>query len=120
LVVHGVSAFADESWRSVDANRTQYLRSGTTVLVLPEMCAGKLEALAPNLASWIGGSVLGLRDEPAPLDPEAVESRLSELRAWSGLDDAEVLRQAEHGTLPLDPLYSEWMVLLRRGDLLVS
>jgi hypothetical protein len=57
-------------------------------------------------------------DPPTILDPESIEQRLVALRM--ALGDAEVIRLAEQGTLPLDPQYAEWLALLRRGDLLIK
>jgi len=34
------------------------------------------------------------------------------------MSDAEVLLRAEAGTLEADPVFSEWLVLLGKGDLL--
>jgi hypothetical protein len=42
------------------------------------------------------------------------------LRRWSGLEDLEVIRRAEAGTLSPDPEYAEWLTLLGRGDLLAK
>lgn len=119
LVITGVDSFSEEDWRQVDANRSQYQRDGVTVLVLDEGAVGRIERMAPNLASWIGGNIWSLRN-PLPLDGAAAERRLDELRAWSGIGDAEVIRLAERGALPRDPPYAEWVVLLGRGDLLGS
>ena len=47
-----------------------------------------------------------------------VLERLESLRQWSGMTDEEVITRAEQGTLPGDPPYAEWLVLLGRGDLL--
>lgn len=44
--------------------------------------------------------------------------RLEALRGWAARSDADVVRAAEQGTLPRDPEYAEWLVLLGRGDLL--
>jgi len=43
--------------------------------------------------------------------------RLKALRRWSKLTDEEVVRRAEAGSLPDDPEYTEWLVLLDRADL---
>ncbi len=117
LIVTGVDSFSEEDWRQIDANRSQYHRDGAIVLPLDEVAVGRIERMAPNLASWIGGNIWHLRS-PIPLDSASAEQRLAELRAWSGRDDAEVIRLAEGGALPPDPPYAEWVVLLGRGDLL--
>ena len=116
-IVIGASAFTDADWRRVDVNRTRLERRGTTVLVLDAASIEHLENKAPNLASWIGGNIWRL-ERAKPLDAAALEQRLVALRGWSGLEDSEIIRRAEAGTLPSDPEYAEWLTLLGRGELL--
>jgi len=116
-IVTGVNGFGDADWHRVDLNRTRLQRNGTTVLVLDPAAIEQLENRAPNLASWIGGSIWRL-EKPRPLDDVLVEQRLVALRQWSGLEDLEVVRRAEAGDLPPDPAYAEWLTLLGRGELL--
>jgi hypothetical protein len=118
LIIPGADFFSDDDWRWLDLGRSRFQRNGTTVMVMREEALGKLEGQAPNFASWIGGNVWRLRS-PKPLDAEGVEERLLALRSWSGLTDAQVIRKAEERTLPPDPPFAEWLVLLGRGDLLV-
>lgn len=117
LLIAGGDGFSDEDWRRLDLGRSRLARNGTTVLILGERAFGRLEGMAPNLASWIGGAAWRL-SEPTPLDSVSVSQRLVALRAWSGMNDAEVVEQAEDGVLPNDPSYAEWLALLGRGDLL--
>jgi hypothetical protein len=72
---------------------------------------------APNLASWLGGLVFS-RQDPGERLAALRQQRLASLRAWSSKTDEDVIRDAEAGTLPRDPEYAEWLVLLGRGDLL--
>jgi hypothetical protein len=116
-IITGVNGFVDSDWHRVDLNRTRLQRAGTTVLVLDPPAIEHLENTAPNLASWIGGSIWRL-EKARPLDGADTEQRLVALRQWSGLEDLEVVRRAEAGTLPPDPAYAEWLTLLGRGELL--
>jgi hypothetical protein len=116
-IITGVNGFGDADWQRVDLNRTRLQRNGTTVLVLDPAAIEQLENRAPNFASWIGGNIFRL-EKPRPLDDALVEQRLVALRQWSGLEDLEVVRRSEAGTLPPDPAYAEWLTLLGRGDLL--
>jgi hypothetical protein len=120
MIVVGAATLTVDSWRSIDANRTRLTRDDITVLVLDEVSAGRLENVAPNLASWVGGRVWRLANDPPipPLTPGEIDERLAALRAWAGRGDAEVVRLAEIGKLPRDPEYAEWLMLLGRGDLL--
>jgi hypothetical protein len=121
LIVAGAAVFSVDDWQSLDANRSRLMRDDTTVLILDEAGAGRLENVAPNLASWVGGRVWRLADDAAApvLSPNEIDQRLAALRAWAGRGDAEVIQLAETGQLPRDPEYAEWLTLLGRGELLV-
>jgi hypothetical protein len=119
LIVTTSAAFGPTEWANVDINRSRYQRDGATVLVLETAAAEQLENTAPNLASWIGGSIwrlVGAR----PLDDAEMEQRLVVLRQRAGMSDADVIRLSESGRLPTDPEFAEWLTLLGRGDLLVG
>ena len=122
MIVIGAVVFSADNWRSLDANRTRLMRNDITVLILDEASAARLENVAPNLASWVGGRVWQLADDAAApvLSPSEIDQRLAALRAWAGRGDAEVIQLARAGQLPRDPEYAEWLTLLGRGDLLVS
>jgi hypothetical protein len=49
---------------------------------------------------------------------QSTARRLAALRAWASKTDGEVVAAARDGTLPLDPEYAEWLVLLGHGELL--
>jgi hypothetical protein len=113
----GIEVFGAESWSRVDRDRTRFLSRGIVTLVLPHPAFELIQLHAPNLTSWIGGAVFELT-RCSPMSPEAKEARLQELRTYAGMGDEEFLRRAAEGTLEPDPLHSEWLVLLGRGDLL--
>jgi hypothetical protein len=79
----------------------------------------RLQAYAPNLSSWLGGRVWRWSDEIPDAPAVDVEQRLSTLRRHFGKTDEEVLAAARDRTLPLDPEYAEWLILLGQGNLLV-
>lgn len=114
VVAAGLNAFDAPAWSMLDGSRSRLMREGVTALVLSPASFGSLQAHAPNLASWIGGAVFELAAPPS----HGPEQRLEELRAWAKMSDAEVIAQAEQGTLRPDPYFAEWLVLLGRGDLL--
>jgi hypothetical protein len=118
LIVRISPAFTSTEWANVDVNRSRFQRDGATVLVLEEHAAEQLENTAPNLASWIGGSIWRLVGARA-LSAQETEDRLVVLRQRAGLSDEEVIHRSEAGQLPSDPEFAEWLVLLGRGDLLV-
>jgi hypothetical protein len=119
LIVTISPAFTPTEWAHMDVNRSRFQRDGATVLVLEEDAAEQLENTAPNLASWIGGSIWRLVGARA-LSAAETEQRLVVLRQRAGLSDDEVVRRSESGRLPNDPEFAEWLVLLGRGDLLVG
>jgi len=122
----GFDRFDGADWSQLDRARSRLERrslqgsevdSSIVVLILSAEAFAALQASAPNIASWIGGSVFALeRDEK--LSATAREARLEELRRWGIMTDEEVVRHATAGTLPTDPYFAEWLVLLDRGDLL--
>jgi hypothetical protein len=119
LIVAISQAFAPTEWASIDVNRSRFQRDGATVLVLEQGAAEQLENTAPNLASWIGGSIWRLVG-PQALSAAEREQRLVVLRQRTGFSDDEVVRRSVLGRLPNDPEFAEWLVLLGRGDLLVG
>ena len=117
VLLIGAEAFTETDWRLLDRRRSEFAREGVTVVLTSPGSFAVLMRVAPNLASWLGGSVFTYEDIDA-LAVEQREPRLASLRSWSGKTDEEVLRAAEEGRLPRDPEYAEWLVLLGRGDLL--
>lgn len=110
-------SFQEEDWRLLDRRRSDLARDGVIVFLTD---ASSFEALmrdAPNLASWLGGNAFSREEEEAS-DDGWRSQRLDALRDWSHMADDEVIAAAVAGTLPRDPEYAEWLVLLGRGDLL--
>lgn len=117
-----VSAYHADEWRLLDRWRSSLQRKGVTIMVTTAASFDALMRHAPNLMSWLGGEVFAFPGK-AVLERQHAslrEDRLAALRAWSRLTDAEVLKQASVQTLPRDPEYAEWLVLLGRGDLLYA
>jgi hypothetical protein len=73
---------------------------------------------APNLASWLGGQVFMFPSHGETGVAAHREQRLAALRAWASRSDQEIVEAAHSGTLPPDPEYAEWLVLLGHGELL--
>ncbi|WP_434299701.1 hypothetical protein [Corallococcus exiguus] len=118
LVLSGFDSFKLDDWMFVDGERSLLQRQGSTLIVLGEEALGGLFDHAPNFASWLGGAAWRLEKRLPMLSSEEREERLWALRRWAGKTDREVIEEAERGLLPSDPPYSEWLVLLGRGDLL--
>ncbi|WP_437475641.1 hypothetical protein WME75_23765 [Sorangium sp. So ce1014] len=101
--------------RALDYERARLSGRPRGVIITSEAGLRLLAAEAPSLWSWVGPRVWHIDPLAGQLD---VEARLSSLRQGRGLTDAEVLQRAEAGTLTLDPVFAEWLVLLGRGELL--
>jgi hypothetical protein len=118
LLLWTFEAWTCEDWRRLDAYRSSLSKSRGGMLVLSSTSAEMILNCAPNFCSWVGSRFYALaKDSNFLTDPER-EIRLSTLREWSGLSDAEVIASAESHQLPLTPEYGEWLVLLGRGDLI--
>lgn len=105
----------DVAIQPLEYERTRLLGGPSGVILTSEAGLQMLAAAAPNFWSWIGPRVWELEPRAGRLDPAA---RLASLREGTGLSDVDVIARAEAGTLALDPVFSEWLVLLGRGDLL--
>jgi hypothetical protein len=88
------------------------------VFVVTEVGFESLMRHAPNLASWLAGEVFAMVQEGDEDATELAAQRLAALRVWSGCSDEEIVAKATTGSLPPDPEYAEWLVLLGHADLL--
>ena len=52
------------------------------------------------------------------LTADEIEQRLQNLRDHNNLTNQQVIEMAKEGTLPSEPYFAEWLVLLDRGDLI--
>jgi hypothetical protein len=117
-VLIDASRYNGQDWRFLDRRRSALARRGATVFLTTPESFDELMRVAPNLASWLGALAFAWDDTAGELTADQKIRRLRALRAWSGKSDAEVLRSAAEGTLPRDPEFAEWLVLMGRGDLL--
>ena len=117
VVVMGLESWSDEQLQSVDIRRSSLSRQGVVILWLTADGIRRLFHNAPNLRSWIGGSQFRAAPDPSQMTAAERQKRLSELAEHFGLTDDQVVKKAEEETLPSDPEFAEWLVLLGRGDL---
>lgn len=120
LLVADASAFSRSDWETLDRRRSELQRHEPLVFVTTPTSFDELARHAPHLASWLGSDVYARPSdvERAQTAKQDAEARLAALRSLTGKSDVDVLQLAEKGTLPRDPEYAEWLVLLGRGDLL--
>ena len=117
IVLVDARSLGADDWGLLDRRRSAIAHRGVVVFATTAASFEGLMRRAPNLASWLGGEVF------MPEDDEAVQAehrarRLTALRAWASKTDDEVVAAARSGTLPPDPEYAEWLVLLGHGELL--
>jgi hypothetical protein len=118
IVVSGVHLWDSSEWAHLDQLRSRFLRTERTVLVIDEQTLRHIMQLAPNFSSWLGANVVRHQSHSPVLTTEERESRLAALRNRFGISDTDVVFQAESGTMPSDPEFVEWLVLLGRGELI--
>jgi hypothetical protein len=117
IVLLDVTALASDDWSTVDRRRSDLAHRGVVVFVVTDVGFEALMRHAPNFASWLAGEVFAVVHE----DEDATElgaQRLAELRVWGRCSDDEIVAKAAAGSLPPDPEYAEWLILLGRADLL--
>jgi hypothetical protein len=118
LIVWEFDQWNNNNWYQLDCHRSKLMRKRGVVLVLSPESAKTMFSYAPNLVSWLGSRVYSFLKDAELLSIEEREQRLEALREWSGLTDTQVIELAEVRTLPSEPEYAEWLVLLKRGDLI--
>jgi hypothetical protein len=117
VVVVDASRFSAHEWAEIDRRRSAIAHRGVLLFVTTPQSFDDLMRHAPNLASWLGGEVFAYPNNDAAVAAHR-ERRLAALRAWASKTDDEIIEAARSGTLPRDPEYAEWLVLLGHGDLL--
>ncbi len=106
-----------EKWRSLDIMRSALERKGPVVLWLAPDDIANLADFAPNIRSFIGGSIFLAGPDGGIMTETERQQRLKDLSEHFGLTGEEVVRKAEARELPHEPEFVEWLVLLNRGDL---
>jgi hypothetical protein len=118
LLLWTFEAWNCEAWYHLDACRSSLSKLRGGMLVLSSTSAELMLNCAPNFSSWVGSRVYALDKNVEFLTDQERETRLSALREWSGRSDTDVIESAESHELPPMPEYSEWLILLGRGDLI--
>jgi hypothetical protein len=106
-----------DKWRSLDIMRSALERNGPVILWLSPGDVANLTEHAPNIHSFIGGSIFFAGPDGGIMTESERQERLAELSQHFLLTGEEVVRKAEGWELPLEPEFVEWLVLLGRGDL---
>ncbi len=117
VLVQGMERWSDRKIEILDANRSAMARPGFVIIWLPDRGVSRLLEHAPNLLSWVGGNIFRLEPDGDVMSDIDRRTRLKALSEHYGLTDEQVIQRAQSGTLPLDPEFAEWLVLIGRGDL---
>jgi hypothetical protein len=104
-------------WHALDINRSGLLREGPVILWLSSLGLTGLCEYAPNIRSFVGGSIVYLGIHGDVMTASERQQRISDLESHFQITSADVIRRAESGTLSTEPHFIEWLVLLDRGDL---
>jgi len=117
VVLSSGAGLTPEKWRSLDIMRSALERPGPVILWLTPGDVAKIADHAPNIHSFIGGSIFIAGPDGGMMTEAERQERLKELSDHFGLTGEEVVRKAEAWELPHEPEFVEWLVLLGRGDL---
>jgi hypothetical protein len=118
IVILGALSNLDAArWSSLDLMRSVMERRGPIVLWLSMTALSGLSEYAPNIRSFIGASVFLAGPDGGIMTEEERQKRLGQLVEHYKLSNEEIVRMAEAKSLPQDPQFIEWLVLLGRGDL---
>jgi hypothetical protein len=118
LVASLVDAWPPGAWARLDTLRSLLQREHRAVLVLSESAARHVFREAPHFARLFTGSVWDVAPEPDEMSEADRIDRIASLERWASLSTADMIARAEARTLPPDPEYAEWLVLVGRSDLL--
>jgi len=117
VVLVGLDDWSRDSWTSLDINRDGMAREGPLIFWLSPSGVLGLCRHAPNIRSFVGGSIFPLGPEKGVMSEEERQRRLEQFAGHFQLRNEQVIQMAEAGTLPPEPEFVEWLVLLGRGDL---
>ena len=118
LILWNFEEWNKNNWYEFDCMRSSLMTKRGLVLILSPESAKTMFSYAPNIVSWLGFRVYSFLKDTELLSFEETQERLATLREWSGLTDSQIVEMAEKRTLPSEPEYGEWLVLLERGDLI--
>jgi hypothetical protein len=117
VLVKGLDLWSDGEFESLDVMRSALTRPGIVLLWARLSGLVRLFQRAPNLRSWIGGNVVRIEEDRGFMTSEEVHARLEALSKHFGFTDEQVVTRAKNKSLPPDPEFVEWLILLGRADL---
>jgi hypothetical protein len=118
VVLIGSPAIAVGEWSTMDMNRSRLEREGPAILWLSPEQVSQMSQYAPNIKSYVGGSIFRVTPDEIPINESDRKRRLEELSDQYGWSNQELISRASSGGLTSEPEIAEWLVLLGRGDLI--
>jgi hypothetical protein len=118
VILAGFEAWRAVDWENLDLNRSGFERKGPLIFWLPEKAVARMFEHAPNIRSYLASSLFHLDTDSSEMTEAERSVRLQALTEHFSMSNEEVIRKAEDGTLPPSPSFVEWLILLKRGDLL--
>jgi hypothetical protein len=116
VLLTGIERFLADELERFDLLRNKALYGPRVLIATPQGGADRLSTHSPNLWSWLGAHCMQYDASEGRMD---VEERLQSLRDHFQLSDLQVIELAARGgELPDDVAFTEWLILLGRGDLL--
>jgi hypothetical protein len=92
-----------EQWSALDINRSGFVREGPVILSLSVDSLTQLCTHAPNIRSFLGGSIFRVGTSGGAMTPAERQDRISSLESHFHISSAEVIKRAETGLLPTEP-----------------
>jgi len=116
VLIDGFEGWSNDQFASLDVNRSR-LETGAFLLFKTDLrTLGRFFEHAPNLRSFIGANLFITTPDPASMSPQEIADRLNQLRTYYGFTDQELLVRARDGSLPAEPHFAEWLVLLGSNE----
>ena len=109
-----------KDWQILDRFRSHLETKKGGVFILSFPSGAIMRENAPNLLSWLRSRTYTAAIGAEYLTDEEIKIRLEALQEELGYSHEEIITLAEQNRLPSDPEYGEWLILLDRGDLIVT
>ncbi len=117
VILTGLDKWSAADWEVLDLNRSGLERKGPLIFWVSERAVDQMFEYAPNIRSYLASSLFHPGSDGSEIaEPERL-LRLQELSERFAMSNDEVVRKAQEGTLPPGPSFVEWLILLKRGDL---
>ncbi len=118
IVVIIIGEWTSDEWEAFDINRSTFERPGAIILWMLMDQLNFLPEKAPNIRSYIGGSIFMLGADGGDMTAAERDERLVDLQTKFKMTNQQFLAEVSAGRIGTDPQFLQWLVLLGRGDLI--